>query len=161
MRILRLSYKPKNSHYSNDKYFFEELSKQADVYFLNINNKNPKTIQKKIDKLVLKYNFDLIYKSYMGNGFDSLNIKPLHTYGIPIVISAGDCHTRLNESRLNTISNYHKFDALIVNNKSTIESFNKYFDRKLSYIWIPWAYNPSIHKDYYLKKKWMIVIQRI
>lgn len=158
IEILRLSYRPPNAHYSNDQSFFDELHKQADVTFVDLVNKDPKLIERKIEKLMAKKEFDIIYKNFMKESFDSMQMKPLYTYGIPIFVSSGNCHSRLRSDKYRQLANYHKFKNIIVNNRSTIPLFEEYFDTKMNYIWVPWAYNPAIHRDYHLPKTWDVTI---
>jgi hypothetical protein len=128
---------------------FEELHKQADVVFVDIVKlKSPSVIDDEIALLVKKHNFDFIYKNFVGPSVNSLKMKPLYEYGIPVFVSSGDCHTRLTNSMYNERANHHKFDVIIVNNGSTIPCFKDYFDRDMNYIWMPWSYNPSIYKDH-------------
>ena len=158
LKILRLSYTPPNPRYSNDASVFNELANQADVVFLDfVKIKNPNTIDKQIAELLKKHNFDLIYKNYVGS-VKTMKMKPLHEYGIPIFVSSGDCHTRLQSQDYNRKSNYHKFNTIIVNNGSTISCFKDYFDRDMDYIWLPWSYNPKIHKDYKTSKVYDVSI---
>jgi hypothetical protein len=153
LKILRLSYTPPNYKYSNDASVFKELSKQADVVFLDfVKIKDPFTIDTRISELLKKHNFDLILKNYVGPSVRTLKMKPLHEYGIPIFVSAGDCHTRLQSPDLLKRSNHHKFNTIIVNNNSTVSCFKDYFDRDMDYIWLPWSYNPKVHKDYNIGK---------
>ncbi|KKN60594.1 hypothetical protein LCGC14_0530340 [marine sediment metagenome] len=149
LKILRLSYTPPNARYSNDQSVFDELHKQADVIFVDIVKlKDPALIDKKIAALIKKHDFDFIYKNFVGPSVDSLKMRPLYEYGIPTVVSSGDCHTRLTNSIYNDRANHHKFDVILVNNGSTISCFKDYFDRDMNYIWIPWSYNTAIHRNY-------------
>lgn len=149
LKILRLSYVPRTERYSNDAGVFDELHRQADVTFVDIVKlRQPAIINNEIARLIKNNNFDFIYKNFVGPSVDSLKLRPLHEYGIPVFVSSGDCHTRLTNQIYNDRANHHKFDVIIVNNKSTIEPFKDYFDRKMSYIWLPWSYNSAAHKDY-------------
>ena len=149
LKILRLSYTPPDHRYSNDGSVFSELANQADVVFLDfVKIKDPATIDKRIEELLKKHSFDLIYKNYVGPSVNTLKMRPLHEYNIPIFVSSGDCHTRLQSPDINRRSNHHKYNVIIVNNKSTIPCFKDYYDRDMDYVWLPWSYNPKIHKDY-------------
>lgn len=158
LRILRLSYTPFDHRYSNDKSVFNELHKQADVVFLDIVKlKDAAKIDAQISELVKKHSFDLIYKNFVGS-VDTLKMRPLYEYGIPVFVSSGDCHTRLQSSLYNQKSNYHRFDVIIVNNRSTVSCFKNYFDRDMSYVWLPWSYNPEFHRDYNVHKEYDVSI---
>lgn len=155
LKILRLSYVPRTERYSNDAGVFDELHRQANVTFVDIIKlRQPAIIDNKIAKLIKNNNFDFIYKNFVGPAVDSLKLRPLHEYGIPVFVSSGDCHTRLTNQIYNHRANHHKFDVIIVNNKSTIEPFKDYFNRGMNYIWLPWSYNPVNHKDYGQDKKY-------
>lgn len=156
LKILQLSYVPHSERYSNDAAVFEELGKQANVVFVNLRplRKPLGAIEARIDELMEEHTFDLIYKNFMGETINSLKMRPLCEYGLPVFISSGDCHTRLTNDIYNERANHHEFDVIIVNNKSTIEPFKDYFDRKMNYIWLPWSYNPEAHLDYGQKKKY-------
>lgn len=157
LRILLITEYIINPHYSNDRFFQEELQRQADITFLNTKGKNPKELENIINKLLAQQKFDIIYK-YFNKRFPSTEMKPLSTYGIPVLYSSGDCHSRLSNDLYRIKVDYHGIGNIIVNNKSTITLFKEYFAKKMNFIWIPWAYNPKVHKDYGYKKKWNIVI---
>jgi hypothetical protein len=152
LKILRLSYTPPDHRYSNDNSVFTELSRQADVVFLDfVKLKDPVMIDRQISELVKEHRFDLIYKNFVKS-INTLKMRPLHEYKIPVFVSSGDCHSRLLGSVYNEKSNYHKYNGIIVNNGSAIPCFKDYFDRDMDYIWLPWSYNPKFHKDYKTKK---------
>lgn len=148
LKILHLGYTPADHRYSNDGSLFSQLYQQAETTFIDIKAiRNPEKIDEYISLLVKNNRFDLIYKNYI-KAFDTLLMRPLHEYGIPIFLWAGDCHTRLIKDDINQRSNHHKYNVIVVNNGSTISCFKDYFDRDMDYIWLPWSYNPEIHKDY-------------
>jgi len=153
LKILRLSYIPKNENYSNDGFVFQQLDKQTNVVFINMSNlKTPVLIDATIKEMMNKHNFDFIYKNFMGTEVDTTKMKPLHKWGPPVFISSGDCHSRLLNPMYNDRANHHKFTGIIVNNKASIPCFQDYFDRDMHYIWLPWSYDPNTHKDYGQKK---------
>jgi len=157
MKILHLGYTPKDEKYSNDGSVFEELSRQAEVTFLDIfRMRDSKVIDEAIASEFENKSFDLIYTNFIK--VDLLSLRPFHEYGPPVVISVGDCHTRLINDILNSCSNHHKYDGIVVNNGSTIPCFKDYFDRDLRFFWMPWAYNPKIHYDRGLAKTMDICI---
>jgi hypothetical protein len=156
--ILRLSYEPFNSHYSNDRSFFHALDQHARVYFVNLATLSPDKAQSKIERIIKKTQIDFIYKSYMKNRFDSLKLHPLHDYGIPTVWSVGDCHSRISDLRFKSVIHHHKPDGLIVNNKSAIPHLTSFIEYPMKYIWIPWAYNPKFNHPYGLSKNFDVTI---
>ena len=156
--ILRLSYEPFNSHYSNDQSFFDALDQHARVYFVNLAALSPERAQSKIDRIIKTTQIDFIYKSYMKNRFDSCQLRPLCDYGIPNVWSAGDCHSRISDLRFKRVIHHHKPDALIVNNKSAIPHLASFVQHPMRYIWIPWAYNPKFNHPYGLSKNFDVTI---
>jgi hypothetical protein len=154
LKILHLGYSPPDQTYSNDGSFFAELQSQSDVVFVDIKKiGNPEIIDDKISKILKNNKFDIIYKNFI-KAFDTKLMRPLHEYGMPVFLSAGDCHTRLISNILNDRSNHHKYHTIIANNGSAIPCFKEYFDRDMNYIWLPWSYNPSVHKDYGKPKKY-------
>jgi len=153
LKILRLSYNVPNKRYSNDGSVFDQLDKQADVTFINMPGRKPSDVDKDIKQALKTTKYDFIYKNFIKvNKLDTSKMRPLCEWGLPVFVSSGDCHTRFLSQFYNEKSNYHKFNVIIVNNKSTIPHFKKYFDRDMEYIWLPWSYNPEIHKDYKLPK---------
>lgn len=152
MKVLRLSYNVSDPRYSNDGSVFNQLNKQSDVTFIDMPGRKPIDIDNDIANAIKSTKFDFIYKNFHKHSINTLKMRPLHEWGLPIFVSSGDCHTRLTNQQYNQKSNYHKFDGIIVNNSSTIPHFKKYFDRNMEYIWMPWSYNPDIHKDYNLPK---------
>jgi len=153
LKILRLSYKTPNLRYSNDGSVFNQLSKQANVTFINMPGRKPSEVDNDISNAIKSNKFDFIYKNFhKDSSIETLKMRPLHEWGLPIFVSSGDCHSRLTSPLYNEKANYHKFNVIIVNNKSTIPHFKKYFDRNMKYIWMPWSYNPKLYKDYELSK---------
>lgn len=158
MNLLYLGYVPKGHVYSNDFWFFDELGKQANVTFVNLVDQKTKEIDRKIEKIIASNKIDAVYKNFMKGDFNSLYMKPLSRFGLPTIISSGDCHTRLTDGRYKALVEYHNFSAVMVNNQSVVKHFKKYFNNAIAYIWVPWAYNPSVHRDYGLAKKWQTTI---
>jgi hypothetical protein len=159
LRVLHLGYKPPNYRYSNDQFMFNSLADNTDLTFVDIVAlKDYKKIEEHIDKLFKNKKFDFIYKNFVSDAIDSLKMKPLCEYNVPIFVSSGDCHSRLLSNEYNEVANHHKFDVIVVNNASTIPCFKDYFDREMNYVWLPWAYNPKVHKDYGLKVKYDVCI---
>lgn len=145
-------------HFSNDRFYLEELSRQADTNFIVLKaDTNPEEVERQLDILFNKYKFDLIYK-YYNKKIDTSRIRPLSNYGVPVFYASGDCHTRLLHDNYRKKIEYHGVKNIIVNNRSTIPHFKDAFKSDLNFIWVPWAFNPNIHRDYGYRKKWDVTI---